>query len=422
MQLPRRPQMEENLREAKMRPRKIEMGKTTLYGKPGIGTSLAQQRLSTAILSAGFSLTGAGTVMLGVLLPTLSLGWGLRDDQAGLLLFLQYFGSGLGAIATGLNRIRSLASGYGLMAVSLCGLTLGGPRTAYAAFLLYGVGLGMAMTSTSLLFSDRWGDDRAAKLEWLNFVWSVGATAGPVCFLPFLHQGKTRALFAAMLAASFAALLWVILKERQEPRVAPAPRSGPRDPSARVAFSLLLLLAMGAVGVEVALSGWLTTYSHREGMHSLARAALATSIFWLGEMTSRLAFSTRLLARVGRRAVLQWGIWGVTASAVAVIAAPHPGFILVAAWLAGAFIGPLYPLSLSFLLELSPWGWFFAVGGLGAALFPWFTGLLSTHFHSLRVGLIVPSATGLALAVVNVLVFRYLRREDRPHASCRVLY
>jgi len=55
-------------------------------------------------------------------------------------------------------------------------------------------------------------------------------------------------------------------------------------------------------------------------------------------------------------------------------------------------------------------------------LFPWFTGLLSTHFHSLRVGLIVPSATGLALAVVNVLVFRYLRREDRPHASCRVLY
>jgi MFS transporter, FHS family, glucose/mannose:H+ symporter len=178
------------------------------------------------------------------------------------------------------------------------------------------------------------------------------------------------------------------------------------------------VLAMGAVGVEVSLSGWLTTYSHRAGMRSLAGAALATSIFWLGEMTSRLAFSTNLLGRLGRRAVLEWGIWGVTASAVAVIAVPHPGFILLASFMAGAFIGPLYPLSLSFLLELSPWGWFFAVGGLGAAVFPWLTGMLSTHFHSLRVGLIVPSAAGLALVGVNALIFHYLSRVDTPPATC----
>ena len=63
----------------------------------------APRTLSTAMLSGGFSLTGAGTVMLGVLLPTLSQQWGLRDDQAGLLLFLQFFASGLGAIVTGLT-------------------------------------------------------------------------------------------------------------------------------------------------------------------------------------------------------------------------------------------------------------------------------------------------------------------------------
>ncbi len=49
-----------------------------------------RRRLSIIALSSGFALTGAGTVMLGVLLPTLSLRWGLRDDQAGLLLFLQF--------------------------------------------------------------------------------------------------------------------------------------------------------------------------------------------------------------------------------------------------------------------------------------------------------------------------------------------
>jgi len=371
-----------------------------------------RQTVSTAVLSAGSSLTGAATVLLGVLLPALSQRWGLRDDQAGLLLFLQFFASGLGAIVTGLNRIRAMAIGYALMAVSLGAVAAVGRPAAYAAFFFYGLGLGMVMTSTSLLFSDRWGDDRAAKLEWLNFAWSAGATAGPLLFLLFLRRNAVGPLLSAMLASCLAMLLWIVLRERQEVRVVPTPGAGPVRSSARAVFSLLLLLAMCTVGVEASLSGWLTTYSHREGLHSIAGAALATSLFWLGEMASRFAFSTRLLARVGRRAVLQWGAAGLTISAIALIAAPHPWSILIAAGAAGVFVGPLYPLSLSYLLELSPWGWFFAAGGMGAAIFPWLTGLLSTHFHSLRVGLVVPCVAGLVLAALVGLIFRKSRTAD----------
>ncbi len=368
------------------------------------------------MLSAGFSLTGAGTVMLAVLLPTFSLKWGLRDDQAGFLLFLQFFASGIGAVVTGLHRVRSLAIGYALLAVTLGALAFGGPKIAYTAFFFYGLGLGMAMTSTSLLFSDRWAGDRAAKLEWLNFAWSAGATVGPVCFLPFLHQGNFRWLFVAMMVLSVAMLAWVVLQERDAARAGPKPKSGIASRSLRTIFVLLLLLAMTTVGVESSLSGWLTTYSHRAGMHSLAGAALATSIFWFGEMLSRLIFSTRLLAKVGRRRVLRWGIWGVTVAAVAVIAAPQPWLILVAAGVAGVFIGPLYPLSLSYLLELSPWGWLFAMGGMGAALFPWITGLVSAHFHSLRYGLMVPCITGVAMAALNWLIFRGRQSETATHS------
>jgi MFS transporter, FHS family, glucose/mannose:H+ symporter len=373
--------------------------------------------LSTAVLSAGFSLTGVGTVMLGVLLPTLAQQWGLRDDQSGLLLFLQFFASGLGAIVTGMKRVRSLAVGYGLVAATLAILALGGSKTAYLAFFFFGLGLGMAMTSTSLLFSDRWGDGRAAKLEWLNFVWSAGATAGPVCFLPFLRQGDLHRLFAAMFALSLAMVAWVTVMERDAPQSARA--SGPSHSvsAVRGVFALLLLLTMTTVGVEVSLSGWLTTYSHRAGMRGLAGAALATSIFWLGEMLSRLIFSTRLLAKVGRRQVLGWGAWGVTAAAIAVIAAPHPWLILAAAGAAGMFIGPLYPLSISYLLEFSPLGWFFAVGGMGAALFPWMTGMVSAHFHSLRFGLLVPCATGLAMIGLNWLIFRGSRARECENVS-----
>lgn len=379
----------------------------------------ARQASSTLVLSAGFSLTGTGTVMLGVLLPTLSQRWGLRDDQAGLLLFLQFFASGLGAIVTGLNRVRALAIGYGLLTATLCMLAFAGSHIAYVAFFFYGLGLGMTMTSTSLLFSDRWGDDRAAKLEWLNFAWSAGATAGPVFFLPFLRQGNLRSLIASMLVVFLAMFVWVILRERQEQRIAPVMRHGPQGRSLRTMFFLLLLLAMSTVGVEAALSGWLTTYSHRAGMRSLAGAALATSIFWLGEMLSRFIFSTRLLAKIGRRTVMRLGIWGLTVSAVALIAFPHPGMIFVAAGLAGAFVGPLYPLSLSYLLELSPWGWFFAVGGLGAAIFPWLTGLISAHHHSLRYGLAVPCVAGLAMAVLDVMIFRFAQPAGELSAACQ---
>jgi MFS transporter, FHS family, glucose/mannose:H+ symporter len=374
-------------------------------------TPVRQMRrtLSTIALSAGFVLTGAGTVMLGVLLPTLSLRWELRDDQAGLLLFLQFFASGAGAIVTGLNRIRTMAIGYGLITLALGVLVVDGPHAAYVGFFFFGLGLGMAMTSTSLLFSDRWGEDRAAKLEWLNFAWSGGAMTGPICFLPFLHRGDLSLLFATMLFLSFVMLFWVVFLEHHEPGIVPPPKSGAVSRSARTLFSLLLLLAMTTVGVEAALSGWLTTYSQRAGMRSLAGAALATSIFWLGEMVSRLAFSTNLLARVGRRTVLQIGVLGITVSATMVIAVPEPWLILVAAGAAGVFVGPLYPLSLSYLLELSPWGWFFAVGGIGAALFPWITGLVSAHFHSLRFGLTVPCIAGLLMIGLIPPIFRRIQ-------------
>jgi MFS transporter, FHS family, glucose/mannose:H+ symporter len=376
-------------------------------------TSVVKRRtLSTIALSVGFALAGAGTVMLGVLLPTLSLRWGLRDDQAGLLLFLQFVGSGMGAIVTGLNRIRSLAIGYGLLAITLIVLALDDAKAAYFAFFFFGLGLGMSMTSTSLLFSDRWQDDRAAKLEWLNFAWSVGATVGPVCFLPFLRRGDIRSLFAMMLIFSVAMFAWVGLRERQEPGMIPARRTGATSRSARTFFLLLLLLAMTTVGVETTLSGWLTTYSQRAGMRSMAGAALATSIFCLGEMLSRLTFSTRVLARTGRWVVLQAGVWGVTISSILVIAAPRPSLILVAAGAAGAFIGPLYPLALSYLLELSPLGWFFAVGGLGAAVFPWITGLVSVHYHSLRFGLLVPCAAGLAMIGISAMMFSHAKGAD----------
>jgi fucose permease len=323
-------------------------------------------------------------------------------------------GSALGAVFTTSDRVRSLMSGYVLLVVSTCALAYSGLHTAFAAFFFFGLGLGMTMTATSLLFSDRWGSDRAAKLEWLNFAWSAGAMAGPIVFLPFLRKSDLRALFLTLSGLFLLLFVWVVFRERHAPRRLPA---NPLPPvtDAKLGFFLpLIVLAMCTVGVEAALSGWLTTYSHRAGLRSLAGAASATSLFWLGGMLSRLAFSTRLLAKIGRHATLQGAMWGVVASLGALVAAPYPWVILAVAGVAGLCIGPLYPLLLSFLLERSARGWIFAVGGVGAAFLPWLTGLLSAHFHSLRFGLMAPCAAGLLMVVLRSVALRPAKAAEMP--------
>jgi fucose permease len=362
---------------------------------------LTRRILSSLVLGTGFSLTGAGTVMLGALLPVFSQRWALRDDASGLLLFLQFAGSALGAVFTGSHRIRSLTVGYGLLVLATCALAFSGSHTPFAAFFFYGLGLGMAMTSTSLLVTDRSGDQKAAKLQALNSVWSAGATAGPMLFVPILHKGGIRLLFLALMALFLLLLAWVIFRERNEPSRAPELKSQSHVSRSAGFLFPYVILAICAVGVETALSGWLTTYSQRAGLGSMAGAAIATSIFCFGGMLSRLALSTSLLAKIGRRTTLRAAVWGVVVSVAVLIVAPYPAVILAVGALAGVCVGPLYPLLLSFMLERSAGGWIFAVGGFGAAVLPWLTGLLSSHFNSLRFGLMVPCAASLIMAIVR---------------------
>ena len=375
----------------------------TLRDQSIAASSAGRRTGSSLVLSTGFGLTGAGPVMLGVLLPALSQKWGLRDDAAGFLLFLQFLGSSLGALLVGARRVRTLIGGYSLLAACAFALAFAGMHFSFAIFLFFGLGLGMAMTSTSLLFSDRYPDDRAAKLVRLNFAWAAGATAGPMLFLPFLRLRSLNPLFFTLQGLCLLLLVWAALREHEEPLPtrAEVDASGDRNRSTASFLLPLLLMAMCSVGIEASLSGWLTTYAHRADSEGAGGAAFAPSLFWFGIVVSRLAFSTRLLELVGRRRLFHAILWGVAACLALLAAAYHPAPIRVAALLAGVCIGPLYPLLLSFILRRSSRGWMFAIPGLGAALLPWITGLFSAHFGSLHYGLIAPCAAAVLMVALS---------------------
>ncbi len=364
--------------------------------------------LSSLVLGAGFGLTGAGTVMLGVLLPVLARQWGLRDDAAGLLFFLQFLGSSMGAILTGANRVRSLKIGYGLLSTSALALAYTGRGLSFAIFFCFGLGLGIVMTSTSLVFSDRYEVDRAAMLERINFAWSAGALAGTVLFVPFLRMESPRGLFFTFQGMFLLLFLWVIFRERHVMPDSPlnVDASRPLSIAPLRSLPLFLVMAICSIGVESSLSGWLTMYSHRADPRIIQAVTLATSLFWLGMMVGRLASSTRLMGMVGRERLLGGALWVAAAAVALLIAAPNLTLIRVAAGLAGLSVGPLYPLLLSFMLERSPRGWIFGVAGTGAALFPWLTGLLSANYGSLRYGLIAPCGAALLMIVLLPISLR----------------
>jgi fucose permease len=240
-------------------------------------------------------------------------------------------------------------------------------------------------------------------------------------FVPFLRMNSLDPLFFTFQGAFLLLLAWVFFRERQEAGVARSALDAaqPQSPAPLRFLLPLVVMALCAVGVDSALSGWLTTYSRRADPGNAGGAVLATSLFWFAIMLSRLAFSTRLLAYMGRRRVLHTTLWGTAASVALLIAAHGPATIRIAAAAAGLCIGPLYPLLLSFLLERSARGWIFAVAGLGSAFFPWLTGVLSAHYGSLRYGLIAPCAAALLMIVLLPLCFRSVntsRLSASPHS------
>ncbi len=376
---------------------------------------------SNAVLGVAFSLTGAGTAMLGVLLPVLSQRWHMRDDVAGVLFFLQFLGSSLGALLSGSDRRRTLLAAYGILTMTGGALSLAGSHLAFEVFFFWGVGLGMAMTATSLLIADRYGDDRrAVSLERLNFAWSAGAMAAPMFFLPFLRTGNLRPLFFVFQSLFALVFVWVLLQERREKQRPGLPAEvKAAQPAPMTSLLLLVLMAMCAVGVESALNGWMTTYSHRANPGDVNSGVLATALFWLGILLGRLAFSTRLLRVLGRDISLTATLWGAAGSVVLLIASHHGAMIDAAACLAGICIGPVYPLLISLLVERSPYGWIFAFAGMGSALFPWLTGELSVRLGSLRLGLIAPCGAALLMLTLRWAGLRINRLENAPAHSGR---
>src|SRR5215203_5594266 len=141
----------------------------------------AQARLLKYYTLFGFFVIGVVTVLLGQVLPILSVRLGLNDAQSGALFLAQFSGSLVGTLISG-----KLASRYGFVfttLIGLIGIIIGLPGLNFHDFyfcwisiFIYGIGLGLTIPAINLLTIEITpAAKQTSSINLINFAWGVGA-------------------------------------------------------------------------------------------------------------------------------------------------------------------------------------------------------------------------------------------------------
>ena len=352
--------------------------------------------VSAGKLNIAFVLTGIATTLLGSMTPLLEARWHIGDAEAGLLFTAQFLTSVLGASAVGplarrFGYAALVAAGLLLTAAGMAGCALATWPLALLSVACYGFGLGLAVPAGNLAVArGELGGARA--LVWLNWSWCVGAVAAPAltawCGMAAWWTG------AAGLAICAA---WMAEAPMPITAAGAALVRGRISRAAMVAGTFLFVY----VATEQALSGWVASLALRT--QATARFwVLAPSIFWAGMLAGRAITPTLLNAR-RPPALVFTGLATAAAGAMSLIAAYTPAFSLAAGAICGIGLAPIYPLVVAQYAETEKQGrglsgLVFACGGLGGAVGPLATGLVSQSSGSLRMGLayVLPALAAMA--------------------------
>ena len=372
--------------------------------------------LSWIVIYLGFAATGVGMALPGSVLPALLANWSLADDQAGLLFFLGWLGSSLGALLVHRSRVRSLGIGTFLAATGAFGMAYSSRWSCFPCMALYGLGLGMTMTSTSLLQAGRNSNRRGAELNRLNLVWALGACICPTLATHSLRIVSARMIFSALGLFFVVIGVWVVAFERDaEVGLFAMKPLRPKWSLALWPVSLVIVIML-PTGIESSMGGWIAAYVQRT-QHTIVTTVTAGSCFWVGLMLSRTFASTILLLRRSERLVLIQSLCTVVAGAVLLIASRVSLGILPGVFLVGFGLGPVYPLFLAIALQYSENTAIFFVAGLGSAFFPWLTGIVSNSASSLRTGLVVPLSASILMLVLGLRLSRLSNKDHLVQQS-----
>jgi FHS family glucose/mannose:H+ symporter-like MFS transporter len=359
-----------------------------------------------------FIAAGIATVMLGPLLPSLIQRWHIQDAQAGTLFTASFVGQFCGAWFATRNLRASIVYGSAITAAGCAAMAWVGFGLAHIALLCIGLGLGAGLTAGNVIAGTAVPSARARLIAMLNVAWGVGAIACPVLVRLSTNHGLHLFFFTIAASLAVTALISIAIPRMSQPLENTDSSSGRMQGASRLPLPPPLLFIFSAavflyVGVENALGGWLPSYAVRTNP-----ALLAPTIaiyFWIAELVGRLLVT--MLMTFTTEAVLYRVCLALLIFAqllLCITAQISSTSIITLTILTALSLAPLYPIILSFLLARTgshpDLGALLATAAFGGATLPWLTGVVSTHFHGLRAGLLVPAVGSALLLFLSAVI------------------
>lgn len=384
----------------------------------------SQLRLLKYYTIFGFVVIGVVTLLLGQILPILSVRLNLDDAQAGTLFLAQFSGSILGTFASSRIAKRygftlAVLIGLFLIAIGIPGINSDEFVLCWIAVFVYGSGLGVTIPSINLLTIETTEPHlRSSAVNLINFAWGVGA----ICSQPFVaavsRDGSlinvTVILVAAVLVLAvcfFLAVRASAAKRLTENESAPPTTRIWTQPRSWlfVAFSFFV------VAIEGGLGGWLTTYTEslkQSGIEMMNLTVVYFLFFVLGRGIAAL-----VSRRISENALIFSCSVILLTGAVILVTAEQ--FAIIGAAVAGLGSSAIFPTNMArFARVFGPTatlqaGPVFIAGTCGAAVVSSLIGFISTTLGSLRAGIILVVISAAFVVLLNLIIARAFRSEER---------
>lgn len=231
--------------------------------------SISSGRNLMIILRAGFILIGIVTVLLGQILPILSMRLSLNDQESGYLFVGQFAGSLAGNICYDrfirrFGYLKMLCGGFCIMAFGCAGVNLGSWFWCITAVSIYGVGIGATIPAVNMLVVELEREKSASALNTINFFWGVGA----ILCKPFVdHVGTPASVAVPTILLSVlllsVGLLITFSNYEEDPKQSDADARISIPIWTSAAAWLIAVFNFIQIGVESSVGGWITTYQGR---------------------------------------------------------------------------------------------------------------------------------------------------------------
>ncbi len=376
---------------------------------------------------ATFLPVGIVTVLLGPLLPTLSARWSLNYSQAGALFTAQYLASTSAVALSGLLVARwgyrfAMKAGLLTVIVGLVFLLSGSEVLGIACIAAYGAGLGLAVPATNLLVAEVNPLQRSAKLNVVNFCWSVGAVSCPflVAFAATMH--RVPLLLALVAGSILLVLVGIALMPTSitEPAIA---RGDGANKLAAIDWRHPALPVLGAlffiyVGTENGFGGWVASYAKSLGSMTAMMALVTPSFFYAALMLGRL-LAPLILRTIDEVRLVQAGLLMACAGTGGLVLSHGLPGVAASACLAGLGLSSVYPITIALLSRefgssASRIGSvMFTLANLGGGSMPWVVGISANKFGTLKAGLFVPLLGSVAMLLLYRREWKTASTEPR---------